>query len=172
MLSKEYFLKRKLYFIGFIFIYLIPIIMIFENVFEIKEVINDKKIIVSFTWVILGFAYLTFVSKFIGKKINDLKPSPFKSFLIGVVSLIPITVIASLLQVMQELVNKMPHLDVAKNIWLIIISIVVGLVLQIIDSAINRKYLYDIEIEKEAKRSIDVEKRKKELIEEREKLND
>ena len=58
------------------------------------------------------------------------------------------------------------------NIWLIIISIIVGLILQIIDSAINRKYLYDIEIEKEAKRSIDVERRKKELIEEREKLND
>ena len=73
---------------------------------------------------------------------------------------------------MQELINKMPHLDIAKNIWLIIISIIVGLSLQIIDSAINRKYLYDIEIEKEAKRSIDVERRKKELIEEREKLND
>ena len=67
----------------------------------------------------------------------------------------------------QDLINKLPTINIAKSIWLIIFSLVIGLILQVIDSAINKKYLYDLEINKIAKKEVDVETRKQELVKER-----
>ena len=70
----------------------------------------------------------------------------------------------------QDLINKLPTINIAKSIWLIIFSLVIGLILQVIDSAVNKKYLYDLEINKIAKKEVDVETRKQELVKERKEM--
>lgn len=167
---KYYFKKRILYFIGFIFLYIFPTILIFENLFVLKKIEVESKQILSLSWCIVGIIYLTFLAKHFKKKILDIKPGAFKTFLGGLASLIPVTILASFVQLIQDLINKLPTINIAKSIWLIIFSLVIGLILQVIDSAINKKYLYDLEINKIAKKEVDVETRKQELVKERKEM--
>lgn len=169
---KYYCKKRILYFIGFIFLYIFPTILIFENLFVLKKIEVESKQVLSLSWCIVGIIYLTFLAKHFKKKILDIKPGAFKTFLGGLASLIPVTILAAFVQLIQDLINKLPTIDIAKSIWTIIFSITIGLVFQIIDSGINRKYLYDLEINKSAKREVDIETRRKELIKERETMEE
>lgn len=169
---KVYFSKRILYFIGYIFLYAFPITLIIENLFVLKKVEIESEQVISLTWCIVGIIYLIFIAKHFKKKILDLHPSPLKTFLGGIASLIPVTILAAFVQLIQDLINKLPTIDIAKSIWTIIFSITIGLVFQIIDSGINRKYLYDLEINKSAKREVDIETRRKELIKERETMEE
>lgn len=164
---KVYFTKRILYFVGYIFLYIFPATLIIENLFVLKKVEIGSKQVVSLTWCIVGIIYLIFIAKHFKKKILDIKPGAFKTFLGGLASLIPVTILASFVQLIQDLINKLPTINIAKSIWLIIFSLVIGLILQVIDSAINKKYLYDLEINKIAKKEVDVETRKQELVKER-----
>lgn len=167
---KTYVSKRILYFTSFIFLYIFPLGVIAENILVLKQIEVGTKQIVSFTWCLVGLIYLIFIAKHFKKKILDLKPSPFKTFIGGIISLIPVTILAAFVQLIQDLLNKMPKLDIAKHIWLIIFSICIGLFLQIVDAAINHKYLYDLEIDKEARRIVDCEKRQEQLRKEREEM--
>lgn len=167
---KVYFTKRILYFVGYIFLYIFPATLIIENLFVLKKVEIGSKQVVSLTWCIAGIIYLIFIAKHFKKKILDLHPSPLKTFLGGIASLIPVTILAAFVQLIQDLINKLPTINIAKSIWLIIFSLVIGLILQVIDSAINKKYLYDLEINKIAKKEVDVETRKQELVKERKEM--
>lgn len=167
MKFKEYIKKRWLYCVGFIFIYAIPIVMIVANIKVVNNMDLTPKNSVSLVWVIFGGIYLIFVAKHLKKKILDLKPSAFRSFIGGIASLIPVTILVALIQVVQDLINSIPTLDVAKFGWLIIGSICIGLLVQVLDAFINRKYLYDLEITKLAKQQVEIEKRKEELINEK-----
>ncbi|MCM1259614.1 MAG: hypothetical protein NC182_01560 [Prevotella sp.] len=169
---KTHISRRILYFSGFIFLYFFPMGLIAENLFVLKKIEMTAKETLSITWCIAGLIYLVFLAKHLKKKILDLKPSPFKTFIGGIVSLIPVTILAAFVQLIQDLLNKMPKLDIAKHIWLIIFSICMGLCLQIVDAAINRKYLYDLEIDKEARKIEDIQRRRDELRKEREEMEE
>lgn len=169
---KVYFTKRILYFVGYIFLYIFPATLIIENLFVLKKVEIGSKQVVSLTWCIAGIIYLIFIAKHFKKKILDLHPSPLKTFLGGIASLIPVTILAAFVQLIQDLIIKLPTIDIANSIWTIIFSITIGLVFQIIDAGINRKYLYDLEINKTAKKEVDIETRRKELIKERETMEE
>lgn len=169
---KVYFTKRILYFVGYIFLYIFPATLIIENLFVLKKVEIESEQILSLTWCIAGIIYLIFIAKHFKKKILDLHPSPLKTFLGGIASLIPVTILAAFVQLIQDLINKLPTINIAKSVWTIIFSIAIGLVFQIVDAGINRKYLYDLEINKAAKKEVDIETRKKELIKEREAMEE
>ena len=49
---KYYFKKRILYFIGFIFLYIFPTILIFENLFVLKKIEVESKQVLSLSWCI------------------------------------------------------------------------------------------------------------------------
>lgn len=169
---KTYISKRIVYFLGCIFIYLFPFGVILENIVIFKQIKIEKEQTLSVIWCIIGLFYLVFIAKHLKTKIANIKNKPLKAFLDGITILFPITIFAAFVQLIQDLLNKMPKLDIAKHIWLIIFSIFIGLCLQIIDAAINYKYLYDLEIDKEAKRINDREKRLEQLRKEREEMEE
>ena len=162
--------RRALYFIGLIFIYFLPIAYVLKNIKIIKTVETTTNTSVSISWCIVGVLYLLFVAKFFRTKISNMQPKPIKTFLQGISSLIPVTVLGAFIHVIQNLINKIPNIDIAQYIWNVVILIATGLCLQIIDSVINRKYLYDLEIAKQAKKQIDIENKKNELIKARQEL--
>lgn len=156
--------KRILYYTGSLFIFIFPLINILNNLKVITKIETTTNITVNLTWCFVGLLYLMFVAKFVRNKIHEMQPKPLKTFFNGISSLIPVTILGAFINVVQEAVNKLPTIDIAKHIWDTVLLIAFGLVLQIIDSVINRKYLYDLEIQKEAKKLIDIEKKKEELI--------
>ena len=162
--------KRALYFIGLIFIYILPIAYVLKHIKVITKVETTSTTSVSITWCIVGILYLLFVAKFFRKKISNMQPKPIKTFFQGISSLIPVTVLGAFIHVIQNVINKIPNIDIAQYIWNVVILIATGLCLQIIDSVINRKYLYDLEISKQAKKQIDIENKKNELIKARKEL--
>lgn len=162
--------KRALYFIGLIFIYILPIVYVLKNLKIITSIKETQTTSVSITWCIVGVLYLLFVARFVRTKIHEMQPKPIKTFLNGISSLIPLTILGAFIHVVQNVVNKIPNIDIAQYIWNVVIFIATGLCLQIIDSVINRKYLYDLEIAKQAKKQIDIEKKKDELIKARNEL--
>lgn len=166
-----YHLKRRIiYYIGSIFIYILPIIYIVPNLKVVTTIKQDPHTSASMAWCIIGVLYLIFVSKFIKTKINEMQPRPIKAFIQGITSLIPVTLLGAFINIVQVVINKIPNINIAQYIWNTVLLIGIGLVLQVIDSIINRKYLYDLEIGKEAKRAIDIEKKKNELIKAREEM--
>ena len=162
--------KRVLYFIGLIFIYILPIAYVLKHIKVITKVEATSTTSVSITWCIVGVLYLLFVAKFFRTKISNMQPKPVKTFLQGISSLIPVTVLGAFIHVIQNVINKIPNVDIAQYIWNVVILIATGLCLQIIDSVINRKYLYDLEISKQAKKQLDIENKKNELIKARKEL--
>lgn len=162
--------KRALYYFGSVFVFILPLINILSNLKIITKIETSKTTSVNITWCVVGLLYLMFVAKFVRNKIHEMQPKPIKTFLSGISSLIPVTVLGAFINVIQEVINKLPNIDIAKYIWDTVLLIAFGLVLQIIDSVINRKYLYDLEIQKEAKRSIDIEKKKEELVKARQEM--
>lgn len=162
--------RRVLYYTGSIFIFILPLVNVLTNLKIVTKIEASKTVSVNITWCLVGLLYLMFVAKFVRNKIHDMQPKPVKTFLSGLSSLIPVTVLGAFVNVVQELINKLPEVNVAKHIWDTVTLIAVGLILQIIDSVINRKYLYDLEIQKEAKKSIDIEKKKEQLIKARKEM--
>lgn len=159
----EHIKVRILYYIGALFIYIFPIIYIGQNINIVTQIETTTKTTVSMTWAIVGVLYLIFVAKFIRGKIHEMQPRPLKSFLNGISSLIPVSVLGAFINVVQEVINKIPEINIAQYIWNTILLIGVGLLLQILDAVFNRKYLYDLEITKNAKKQLDIEKKKIEL---------
>ena len=87
---KEYLKKRWLYFLGFIFIYIIPLIVVTEKLVKIKaDPLNNSDISFSFFGFILGIVYIVFISKKIKVKINDMKIGFLKTLLVGISNIIP-----------------------------------------------------------------------------------
>lgn len=164
--KKELFLfnlkKRALFYTGYLFIYIFPIAIVMSK-FHLFSIVKHTHTL-DLTVVFLGLFYLIFLAKFLKKKILTLKPGAFKSFLVGLLSLIPMIILACFIQIIQDLINNMPTIDISKYLWLIIESIGLGLVLQIVDSAFNKQYLYDLEIVKLAQKEADIETLKEELI--------
>lgn len=161
--KKELFLynlkKRSLYYLGYIFIYLIPIILIMGNL----KTIQAQKQALNTTWVIVGIIYLVFFAKFIKSKILALKPCIFKSFMVGLLSLLPVIIITTLIQLVQDLIKDTPHLDIAQWLWYIVTSCLIGLFMQLLDSIVNQKYLTELEIIDLARQQIAIDKKKTEL---------
>lgn len=162
--------RRALYYIGSICIYILPIIYILPKLNIITTIEPEKHTSISVTWCIVGVLYLMFVAKFLRNKIHDMQPKPIKTFLSGITSLIPVTVLGAFISLIEQVINKLPEINISQYIWNTVLLIALGLVLQIIDSVINRKYLYDLEIAKEAKRAIDIENKKQQLIKAREEM--
>ena len=166
----KYIGRRALYFIGLIFIYILPIAYVLKHIKVVTTIEATTNTSVSITWCIVGVLYLLFVAKFFKTKINNMQPRPIKTFLQGISSLIPVTVLGAFIHVIQNVINKIPNIDIAQYIWNVVILIATGLCLQIIDSVINRKYLYDLEISRQAKKQLDIENKKNELIKARQEL--
>ncbi len=154
---REYLRKRWLYVVSLAITYGCTLALIVEKMISIKTITSS--VAINLTGLIFGLVYLGFVNKRIKKKIMDMKPSPLKTFIGGMNGCIPFAVVGSLLYVTS---NAFDGADVTA--WCICGCIIVGTILQTIEAAVNKDYLYNLEIDELAKKQADIEKRKQELL--------
>lgn len=155
---KTYFKKRWLYLLGALFIYIIPVIIIFEALIRIEPKEND--ISIPFLGFVAGITYLVFFSKRLNAKIKELKTGALKTFLTGIIGLIPFITVGFLAHLMN---NGFQNFQYA--IWAIVGSMLIGVVFQTLDYLINADYLYELELQKIAVDKIFAEKKELELKE-------
>lgn len=155
----QYFKKRWLLYVSYFFIFVIPLVVIFEKLITIKS--NSKVVSVSFVGFVVGIVYIVFVAKKIKDTIKDLKPSAIKVFINNLLGIIPFATVGCLVVLVEKALKGS-----AMAIWFICISMLVGAILQTIEYAKNKKFLYQLHIEDLAREKVDVARREKELLEE------
>ena len=164
---KEYLKKRWLYFLGFIFIYVIPLIVVIEKLVKIKnDPLNNTDISFSFFGFILGIVYIVFISKKIKVKINDMKIGFLKTLLVGISNIIPFATVGFLAHLIS---NGLSGFNI--TIWAICGSMLIGSSLQALDFFLNRDFLYDLELKKIAVEKVLAEKKEQDIRDEITELN-
>ena len=153
---KTYFKKRWLYLLGALFIYVAPLVIIFEALMRIEP--NQTNISISFLGFVTGITYLVFFSKRLNAKIKELKTGALKTFLTGLISLIPFITVGFLAHLINNGIANFKH-----SIWGIIASMFIGVVCQTIDYLINADYLYGLELKKIAADKIFAEQEEERL---------
>lgn len=164
---KEYLKKRWLYFLGFIFIYVIPLIVVIEKLVNIKtDPLNTTDISFSFFGFILGIVYIVFISKKIKVKINDMKIGFLKTLLVGISNIIPFATVGFLAHLIS---NGLSGFNI--TIWAICGSMLIGSSLQALDFFLNKDFLYDLELKKIAVEKVLAEKKEQDIRDEIAELN-
>ena len=164
---KEYLKKRWLYFLGFIFIYIFPLIIVTEKLVKIKnDPLNNTDISFSFFGFILGIVYIVFISKKIKTKINDMKIGFLKTLLVGISNIIPFATVGFLAHLIS---NGLSGFNI--TIWAICGSMLIGSSLQALDFFLNKDFLYDLELKKIAVEKVLAEKKEQDIRDEITELN-
>ena len=164
---KEYLKKRWLYFLGFIFIYIIPLVIVTEKLVKIKaDPLNNTDISFSFFGFILGIVYIVFISKKIKVKINDMKIGFLKTLLVGISNIIPFATVGFLAHLIS---NGLSGFNI--TIWAICGSMLIGSSLQALDFFLNKDFLYDLELKKIAVEKVLAEKKEQDIRDEITELN-
>lgn len=152
----EYFKKRWLYYFSLIFVFLIPLAIIIEKFVMMEPV--KKYAQFSLGGFILGLVYIFFVAKKLRAKISDMKPSAVKILLTGISNLIPFLTVGFLVVLVESTLKGFNI-----TVFAICGSMLLGTFLQAIEFAINKRFLYGLEIEKKAREKFDVDRKIKEL---------
>lgn len=164
---KEYLKKRWLYFLGFIFIYIFPLVIVTEKLVKIKnDPLNNTDISFSFFGFILGIVYIVFISKKIKTKINDMKIGFLKTLLVGISNIIPFATVGFLAHLIS---NGLSGFNI--TIWAICGSMLIGSSLQALDFFLNKDFLYDLELKKIAVEKVLAEKKEQDIRDEITELN-
>lgn len=159
--KKEYLKKRWLYFIAVAFTFIIPLVILLEGIFTIKK--GDEKVTLQLSGLIVGMVYLGVVLKFFYKKIILMKPSVRKIILEKSTLIAPFLVVACLVYLVERVLQGFDY-----YLAMVCGSMAIGMLLEVIEFAINRKFLYRLRIYEMAKEQVDIEKEKKKLEEEAE----
>ena len=164
--KKEYFKKRILYFSSFILIYFFPAMLIFGKLLQVDY---EKSPLVKWNigMFVVALVFVLVFLKFINKKIKEMKPNAIKPIITGIRDILPFVAIAGLAYVVETALQ-----GVNVTLYCVIGCMAVGYVMQSIEMVINKKFLYEWELQKLAKEDVDreeyKEKIKKELEEEKE----
>ncbi|HPZ27847.1 MAG TPA: hypothetical protein PLB58_06900 [Bacilli bacterium] len=161
----EYFKKRWLYYLSYLFIYILPSVMIVQKLIVVKT--NTDYVRISFSGFILGLVYIAFLAKRIRAKIAAIKPGAMRILIQTVANIIPFLTVGFLVVLVKK---ALQGFDI--TVWAICISIFLGGILQAIEWIINRRFLYALEIDALARKEVDAELRKKELLKELEQANE
>lgn len=157
---KEYFKRRWLLVVSFILIYIIPLAIILEKTVVVKK--NETNVSLQFFGFIAGLLYIAFVSKKVKAKLEKMKFGFFKTFLSGLNSLTAIITVSLLVHIVAVALKSF-HI----TMWVITGSMFLGILIQSIESAINKELIYDLEIYELAKKEIDLEQAKERIKKER-----
>ncbi len=149
--------KRWLLIFSSVFIYILPLLLIAEKMITVKH--TDKNITFSFVGFILGMIYIAFISKKAKVKLNEIKRSSFKIFVLGLLNIVPFATVGFLIFLVK---NALAGFDM--TVWYVCISMVIGYLIQAVEYQINKNYIYELETDEEAKRSADVEIKKRKRL--------
>jgi uncharacterized membrane protein YjfL (UPF0719 family) len=159
--SWQYFKKRWLLYLSYLFIYVFPLVIIIEKLITIKS--NNKVVSVSFVGFVVGIIYIIFVAKKARNTIKELKPGVIKVLINNLLGIIPFATVGFLVVLVEKALRNS-----ANAIWFICISMLIGAIMQAIEYGINKKFLYRLYIDELAREKVDVARREKELMEEHE----
>lgn len=158
-LSKwQLFKKRFLLVLSWLFIYLFPIVLIVEKTVKIKDVKNYVS--VSAVGMMVGLAFTVFAVKRIRKALEKLKKSAITILISWLTAIVPIATVGALIYLVEMALKGGYNIA-----FYICASILVGALMQAVDFAINKKLIYRLELQDEAKREVD----KKHMMKEYEK---
>lgn len=164
--KKEYFKKRLLYFSSFILIYLVPAILIFTKLLQVDY---EESPLVKWNigMFVVAFVFLIVFLKFLNGKLKAMKPNAIKPIFTGVRDILPFVIVACLAYVIETAAS-----GINVTLYCVIGSMAVGYCMQSIEMVVNKKFLYEWELQKMAKEDLDreeyKEKIKTELEEEKE----
>ena len=148
--------KRWLYILSFIFIFILPAVIIFLKMITIRS--NDSDVSISLIGFIVGMIYIAFVAKKLRHKIRDMKLGMIKIFVTGLSNIIPFVTIGFLIIIVEKALK-----GADLSVWAICASMLIGSICQMIEFTLNRKFIYFLKIDELAREKLDVEKRQKEL---------
>lgn len=148
--NEEIFKKRWLYYASFVFILLLPLILILSKGFTIEK--TNTKIGFHFGTIIVGLVYLIVFARKLKKKINELVPGIPRILVNGLNTIVPFIIVACLVHCVENSLS-----GTLTTIWCIIGCIIIGFVLQVIEFAVNKSYLYEYELFKKSKEKLDLE---------------
>ncbi len=157
---KERLKKRWLYAISLLFIILIPIILIVSKGFSIEKTKMNSKIEINFGIIIVGIVYLIVFAKKIKENVAKMIPGIAKSIINGINTIIPFIILACFVYLIENALSK-----TTTTIWCIVLSMVIGVVIQCIDYGVNKRYLYEYELYRLARQDLDKEAYKQKLKE-------
>lgn len=155
----QYFKKRWLYYLSFAFIYALPGVIILLKLVTIKS--NEHDVSISFSGFVLGLVYIAFIAKKVKAKIVDMKPGAAKILIRYVSNIIPFLTVGFLVVLVKKALNSFDY-----TIWAICASMFVGALIQAVEWIVNKRFLYSLEIDELAKKAVDVEMKKKQLMKE------
>lgn len=157
---KEFIHRRWIYCIAFVFNFIIPLVIIGFKVVSVKAESLTPSVSVSFSGMIVGIIYFAFVAKKVKAKVESMEQGALKLFLKGIKGIIPFAVAACIFEVIEKALE-----GAAFTAWCVIACLGIGTLIQMIDWEVNKEYLYAREIDNLAKKEVDIELRKQQLIE-------
>lgn len=164
--KKEYFRKRVLYFSSFILIYFVPAILIFTKLMQV-DYSESPLVKWNIGMFVVALIFVFVFLKFINKKLKEMKPNAIKPLILGIRDILPFAAVAGLAYVIETALT-----GVNITLYCVMGCMAVGYCMQSIDMIINKKFLYEWELQKLAKEDLDREeykdKIKKGLEEEKE----
>ena len=153
--------NRWIYCVSLIFTFIMPAVIIGFKAFSIKAAQMSPTVSMSIGGVFVGLIYIAFVAKKLKAKIEAMEQGATKIFLKGTQGIIPFAVAAFLFEVIEKALE-----GAAMIAWAVIVSLFIGVIIQIADWEVNKEYLYSLEIEKLAKKQADINIRIKQLEQE------
>lgn len=156
---KEFIQNRWLYCIAFAFTFIVPLAIITEKIVTVEAERLTAGVSISFGGMVIGLIYLAFVAKKIKAKIEAMELGAARIFFKGVNGIIPFVVAAFLFEVIEKALA-----GAAFTAWIVVGSLAIGTFFQVVDWEVNKEYLYNLEIDKIAKKQADIDIRKAQLI--------
>lgn len=152
---KEFCKKRWLLLLAYFFQLVVPFIIILFIVLQSKEITHFK---LSAGIFICGIGYICFISKFVKEKIRKLKEGVAKVVFTKLDNLIPLIVVAILVYLVQTCLKGFDFV-----FYSVIASVILGSILEMMEYALNKEYIYRQKLMQTAQEQVDLDKAKEEL---------
>jgi hypothetical protein len=143
--------KRWLYYVGAVFVYLLPLLMIIEKLFAIRHTEND--VTLQACGFVFGIIFIFALGKKVREAIKKMKYGATREFCSNLVFIIPFATVGFLVYLV---VNALQDFDTTA--MYICISMAFGAIMRTVDAAINKTYLRRLRIYEIAKEKVDTEK--------------
>jgi MFS family permease len=145
--------KRWLFYVGAVFVYLLPLLMIIEKTVTIEPNKSNSKISINLAGFIIGLVYLIAFSKKAREVIKKLKTGFIQKLLSGFNFMMPILMVTCMVYLA---INALQGFDA--TLWYIVISMAIGVLIQAVEVEINKSYLRRLRIYEIAKEKVDTAK--------------
>jgi uncharacterized membrane protein YjfL (UPF0719 family) len=145
--------KRWLFYVGAVFVYLLPFLMIIEKTITIEPNQSNRSISINLGGFIVGLVYLLAFSKKVREALKKLKIGFIQKLLSGINFMMPVLMVTCMVYLA---INALQGFDA--TLWYVVISMAIGVLIQAVEVEINKTFLRRLRIYEMAKEKVDIEK--------------